>query len=503
MSSLLGVRMTLRVGEAEVPVVSPDADMIASLRSLGHEPSDYNLLHWPIGAAHWASGTLLIAGDDALELQSKIGNLVGTLTLESEAGVVEIKELRVLAPEPVLIFGRGAGGLPNLYTVGIRCLRWAVRSNIAGTNYNTDGGEESADLILPDLAEAAGLPLEIEDQDGGHVPYAVMSRGMTAAPWIDEVLAESGRVYVYDTEGNGRAERVDRRNVLAVLLPLNDWIVSGGIRYNSAPIPGHIRDVTLGLQWLAHEVPETVAVRFHFDDVTEEAVYNAMTAGLHLSDDDGDIPVAFGAQKILHDNWAGDGDTARAARREFLAEAYYRRFLAGGMKVRLFGWHSPPMGGSCQSVTWRLWNGEPYTDLVADYNADILGFGRTDLSVTVQGDRVYRPSGRLHANSAGLVSIGRVRVISASAGSPADFDTLVYSVELIDENISLPNLGADPASANFRVVPGLVRYGEGWRVRPAREGSVGIAMLFEFDDEPVLRRVVQLFDEVVAVAECP
>lgn len=134
---------------------------------------------------------------------------------------------------------------------------------------------------------------------------------------------------------------------------------------------------------------------------------------------------------------------------------------------------------------------------------------RAALTITAAAPlSVARTATGTHLSLAGPIrraaEISRVRVLSASATAGiADFDTLVYAVELVDENLSLPDLGADPAAANHRVIPGLVRYGEGWKVRPAREGSVGISVLFEFEDEPSRRRVIQLYDEVVAVAECP
>jgi hypothetical protein len=136
--------------------------------------------------------------------------------------------------------------------------------------------------------------------------------------------------------------------------------------------------------------------------------------------------------------------------------------------------------------------------------------GRITVSAPLQARRTATGTHLSLARIAGQpLAIGRVRVVDSSASEPTPrWTELVYAVELEDEGIGLPALGTDPESESYRILPNLARDGDELRVRPARPGSVGVAYSFWFEAEAdgvpvtVTRRLVWLFDEVVAFGEC-
>ncbi len=89
---------------------------------------------------------------------------------------------------------------------------------------------------------------------------------------------------------------------------------------------------------------------------------------------------------------------------------------------------------------------------------------------------------------------GLVRVVAASTTEPeALFDATSYTVETTDEAFVV---GADPSAGVYRVIPHMVRFGEGWRINPARPGTYGV--VHDTGD----KRIVMLWDERVAGVPC-
>jgi hypothetical protein len=264
--------------------------------------------------------------------------------------------------------------------------------------------------VLTALFEDADLPVTFTASGGDWVPYGIRSNGLPAADWADRILSETGRVYVFGTNGGGSVEYVDQRTSLSILADLNEYIVSGGVQYADTSTEGHHVDIAPGIEWVQQRVPASVKVVYLDTDdgepVIESPAYSASDAG---------FPNATGPVVHLYDNAPKDANTADRA--TDLATAFYRRFKTGGMLARAVGWHSPEMGGSCTAVTWRLVYGMPYTDLEADVFSEIPR-AVPDLNITA-GDgvrAVRRPSGGvdLIADSGGSGFTIRAFITSAT-----------------------------------------------------------------------------------------
>ena len=117
----------------------------------------------------------------------------------------------------------------------------------------------------------------------------------------------------------------------------------------------------------------------------------------------------------------------------------------------------------------------------------------------------------------GVVPFDLVVVLGSSvAEGPADYDTLTYAVELIESQLSLPELSSNPGNEIHRVNR-IARYAEqipdgqggvtGWKVDPARPDTFGVAVRYPLYSAGVrvpgeFTTVIELFDERVHVKGC-
>jgi hypothetical protein len=315
---------------------------------------------------------------------------------------------------------------PNLYAVPITCSRWNVRERYATKSWNrvafgethiTGGDAQNEDVILLDLFQDAALPVSFADSDEGWQPFEVHAKGDPATVWIDDLLAETGRIYVYGIDGSGVVQHIDNVNSFATLLAFSEYVQSGGVGYLSTFISDHTADVSPGLGWIRREVPFDVRVVRHGqqDETAEPTIFtpNYSAASIGLSQ-------AIGDPATLHDNYPfidpDDPVTSGTldARAEELALAFYRRYRSGSLRAVLAGFHNPTLGGGCQRVTWRLENGIPFTDIEADLDNPLFGFRRPMSPVSEAGtmQKGVRPTGKEYFEVGG---VGRIKAVLGAA----------------------------------------------------------------------------------------
>lgn len=381
MTQLSGT-MQLSVGTATVAVASIGGELASSLIQYGYNPADFNYLRWPVGASAWGEGALLLIGPDVETIGAQLENGPAKLTLISEVGTTEIEDLRLGPPQPVLVPNRGTAR--SLYRVPVYDARWEARTKPGAFNYNLTSGDDDsldrgADEALSQLLAGAGLPVSIVGQSADWMPYDVRSRASAAVAWADRILRETGRVYVYGIDGSGTVEFDDQRRSLDIMDGLNAYLMTGGVRYASTLLTGHYVDVAPDAAWVNHRVPSSVSVIFRN---TPSGVPEIVSASYSATD--AGFSSASGEPVYLHDNAPTD-EAETQGRADALAEAFYRRFKAGGVIARLSGWHAPQMGGSCRVVTWRLFNGLPITDIDSDPFADAAAAPVPRIAVTAGG----------------------------------------------------------------------------------------------------------------------
>ena len=283
MTQLSGT-IRLSVGSETVAVASIGGELAGALMSYGYNPRDFNYLRWPVGASRWGEGALLLIGADLAAVGGQLANGPASLTLISEVGTVTISDLRLGPPVPLLVPNRGSTG-SGLYRVPIYDARWEAHTRVGGLDYNlteSDDATLSGDEIVTDLLTIAGLPVTLR-ANSEWVPYDVRSRAAPAMQWVDRVLHESGRVYVYGINGGGTVEFADQRRSLDLMADLNPYVITGGVRFAETDQTGHYVDVAPDAAWVNQRIPRSVGVVFRNTEdgepVNELASYAASDAG--------------------------------------------------------------------------------------------------------------------------------------------------------------------------------------------------------------------------------
>jgi hypothetical protein len=139
----LAPSIKLTIGPETISPVNLTPDVASHLASFGYNPLDFNWLRWTVGASRHSEGCLLVHGSDLTgDFKDQIRNNTAKLTLTSEVGDIEIEEMTIGAPTPLLCTNRGdAGG--GFYKLPIYCARWAARTRPGTASYNI--GETTAD----------------------------------------------------------------------------------------------------------------------------------------------------------------------------------------------------------------------------------------------------------------------------------------------------------------------------------------------------------------------
>ena len=450
--------LRLNVDGTRVACVLVDAAWRGLLNDAGYDWRDYNRIVWPIGASEWASGKLLVSGAGLAALISA-GVDDGPFDIEigSVGNLVTLEGMYALPPEPLFIGGDSTNA--RLYALPIVCARYQARHRTADANYNLlqrdlqtwqpdtiegPGDPWSYDQIGSALASDAGLPWSVLSGSAvtARNPTEVRAFGDSAPRWLDSLLAESGRVYVYDIDGTGQAQLIDARDVFDVLTPLAGKIAHGGVRYATGSPPSDIAGVAAPVAaWMTQDVPETVrvirpsirqTVQAYNDPwvSASAATYNAASASLAAGDE---------SARDIHDNQyvldPGAPTSAENARREAVATDYYRRFVAGGLDVFCAGIVAPTFGGSCQRAEWVC---DPVggfrTRLVADPNwhgyGFVCGLGRVRAGDAMQV--VRRHDGTEEARVVGDVRHVRGTITALQTVGEAAASTHAYKAESLD-----------------------------------------------------------------------
>lgn len=411
-----------------------DAPLRRVLADYGYDWRDYNRFRWPIGASRWATGTVILTGND-LDAALDAGAASDSFSVELGTNSAYITLAGMYALPPVPLFVANGNAANALYALPIVCGRYHARTRAADENFNllqrdratwqpnTTAGASTPytyDEVLAALAADAGLPWAV--LSGSAVttrnPTDVRAFGESAATWIDSLLAESGRVYVYQIDGTARAELINARTVFTVLTSLSAYVKTGGVRYafDGSPPSNLVGNTAPVVDWMSQTVPATVRVvrpsvrpssvqAFNDPWVSASAAtYNAASASLQSGDES--VRDIADNQFVLNPS---SPTSAENARREAVATDFYRRYRAGGMDVFVGGIVAPTFGGSCQEAEW--WCdpvGGFHTRLRAD--PEWVGYGFLPIRRGVRAGDAMQFSGR-HDGTGEIRPLGEVRIV--------------------------------------------------------------------------------------------
>lgn len=494
--------------------ISMTAELRASLAMVGVDCSTLNRIRWPMGAANHAHGEVLIDETTLRAILADNSNtLPGTCSVKlgEKDSEITLVGMKMLNPRPLTV--AGTGGYPGVATSGqVRLYAlpvvdgryWrndrAIKSyNVAGPAgsgiYNSTSKDPASgtlytyDEILTDLYSDAGFTVTVTDAyDGTSRPYDVASSAHMAARIIDNLLAETGRVFVAKIDGTYAVQFVNNTNVVAVLTSVSGRIISGTASWAVTAGSGWLDQTFPSIKWQTNIIPPTVVVQFPYYLPAETtatkvrqnrtmyevtAAYTASSASLNSN--------ASNSPQYLSDPTPARGlltvsNTAELATRSSdLAKSFYRRFLTGEMRnVVLSGIVSPTLGGACTVVEWVLDENGAYTIINAHADNPLLGMVTGAPSVMASGDALAT------ANTSGTVVVRTQQrlclgTVTAVTGASPDVPSNIAYTGTIDGQFA-PNVFSAKTPIQRLIGPGY----------PGKivAGTVGSKVVLNITDNP-------------------
>ena len=132
-----------------IGVVSIDETIAAEIRRVGREPSEFNRMRWPIGAASWGCGRFLLHGDDlAIALTDT------SQPVPFQFGGIEFESMLVRSPRPLFV----SEGSRAVFELEVVCDRfgWSDESMPVGLGFNVTTPDKST-FYTATLAEGGEL----------------------------------------------------------------------------------------------------------------------------------------------------------------------------------------------------------------------------------------------------------------------------------------------------------------------------------------------------------
>lgn len=435
------------VGEAgDLSSIPVTPEIAEAIRRVGHDPSEYNAMRWPMGASRHGSCKMLLHSDD-------VTTLIAAEVFSVVMGEIEFTEMTASTPIPILI-SEGGGTLYCVEAVDERH-SWdrplglsAVDGSVMGSGYNVSLDDKEKlyrSSLNPDNEEPwtpftllsfllASYPTDIpntpdttDPDDVRDVTFFGQSRGQL----IDQTCRACGHVFLAypDSAYQGVSNRYrvvpiesGEGSALIELETFADELVGGGLASRSSegtpPISDIVKSAIGSPDWMADDVPVKIRVQFPVsatggsgyafnqeDDIggvgqvldyaTERFVAYSSFSGRPIDSASSSQISVFDSKWAIVSSGIPlviENESELMARADVVAFRYYARYFAGTGDVTFRGFTPiKPWSG----VSEIVWDGmpkdaQPWTRVTGTFDDTRFGFGLTALGGQIRSTGLVR-----------------------------------------------------------------------------------------------------------------